>query len=229
MLTSQVDERHIPSFRIMHQGKDTVGEGAQEDHHYPFAGKENPKVWMVYHAFAGHGARSAEARLSATGFRRQNRRGVITERAPPLPPLETSGWGKQEKKAEIYLARVNWLQDGSLFAQVENRAQTELRLLRLDAQTGAATTLLVEKSKIWVNLHHLLRPLPAAPARQQVRTKQPQQQQQDGTFSFIWASERSGFMHLYLYEYVPGADEAVEIRQITSGEWVVEYVVGVDQ
>lgn len=41
---AQVDERHIPSFRIMHQGKEDVGEGAQEDHHYPFAGKENPKV-----------------------------------------------------------------------------------------------------------------------------------------------------------------------------------------
>lgn len=40
----QVDERHIPSFRIMHQGKDTVGDGAQEDHHYPFSGKANPKV-----------------------------------------------------------------------------------------------------------------------------------------------------------------------------------------
>lgn len=47
--------------------------------------------------------------------------------------------------------------------------------------------------------------------------------------SFIWASERSGFMHLYLYKYVPGASEAVEVRQITSGEWVVEFVVGVDQ
>lgn len=51
----------------------------------------------------------------------------------------------------------------------------------------------------------------------------------DGSFSFIWASERSGFMHLYLYKYVPGADRAVEVRQITSGEWVVEFVVGVDQ
>lgn len=43
----QVDERHIPSFRIMHQGKDKVGEGAQEDHHYPFAGKANPKVLVM--------------------------------------------------------------------------------------------------------------------------------------------------------------------------------------
>lgn len=62
---------------------------------------------------------------------------------------------------EIYLARVNWLQDGSLCAQVQNRAQTQLRLLRLDARTGEPTTLVKEKSSIWVNLHHLLRSLPA--------------------------------------------------------------------
>lgn len=36
-------------------------------------------------------------------------------------------------------------------------------------------------------------------------------------------------MHLYLYQYMPGADHAVEMRQITSGEWVVESVVGIDQ
>ena len=51
----------------------------------------------------------------------------------------------------------------------------------------------------------------------------------DGSFMFLWASERTGFMHLYLYRYVPGAQSAVEVRQVTSGDWVVESVVGVDQ
>lgn len=51
----------------------------------------------------------------------------------------------------------------------------------------------------------------------------------DGSFMFIWASERTGFMHLYLYQYLPGADSAVEMRAITSGDWVVESIVGVDQ
>lgn len=74
---------------------------------------------------------------------------------------EADGGAGKGMEEEIYLARVNWLQDGSLCAQVQNRAQTELRLLRLDAQTGAPTTLVVEKSRIWVNLHHLLRSLPA--------------------------------------------------------------------
>ena len=40
----EVDETHIPIYRILHLGEDQVGEGAQEDHHYPFAGKENVRV-----------------------------------------------------------------------------------------------------------------------------------------------------------------------------------------
>ena len=38
----QSDESHIPQYRIVHQGNDAVGAGAQEDHHYPFAGEDNP-------------------------------------------------------------------------------------------------------------------------------------------------------------------------------------------
>ena len=40
----EVDETHIPVYRIMHQGKDALGEAAQEDHHYPFAGQPNARV-----------------------------------------------------------------------------------------------------------------------------------------------------------------------------------------
>ena len=40
----EVDETHIPVYRIVHQGKDTIGEGAQEDHRYPFAGQPNARV-----------------------------------------------------------------------------------------------------------------------------------------------------------------------------------------
>jgi dipeptidyl-peptidase-4 len=41
---TEVDETHIPIYRIVHQGSDTVGEGAQEDHRYPFAGADNAHV-----------------------------------------------------------------------------------------------------------------------------------------------------------------------------------------
>jgi dipeptidyl-peptidase-4 len=41
----QVDESHIPQYRIMHLGSDDPHtDDAQEDHRYPFAGEANPKV-----------------------------------------------------------------------------------------------------------------------------------------------------------------------------------------
>lgn len=41
---TEVDERRIPIYRIMHQGKNATGEAAQEDHRYPFAGAANASV-----------------------------------------------------------------------------------------------------------------------------------------------------------------------------------------
>jgi len=40
----EADETHIPAYRIVHQGKDAVGQGAEEDHRYPFAGEPNARV-----------------------------------------------------------------------------------------------------------------------------------------------------------------------------------------
>lgn len=102
-----------------------------------------------------------------------------------------------------YLARVDWLPDGTLTAQIENRTQTSLELVRFD-QHGNRTRLLRETSDIWINLHDLFRPLT------------------DGRF--IWASERTGFRHLYLYSGDGGL-----IRPLTEGERMVDAVVTVDE
>ena len=50
---TEVDETHIPIYRIVHQGSDAVGEGAQEDHRYPFAGAENAHVRLGVVPVAG--------------------------------------------------------------------------------------------------------------------------------------------------------------------------------
>jgi dipeptidyl-peptidase-4 len=172
----EVDERHIPLYRIVHQGKATIGEGAQEDHRYPFAGRDNAHV----------------------------RLGVI-----PLQGGEVV-WMDLGPEQDIYLARVQWLPDGRLSAQVENRTQTQLDLLRFDPQTGQAQLLLREVNETWINLHDLFTPLKAG----------------EGAYSggFIWGSERDGFMHLYLYE-----QEGQLMRQITQGEWMVVGLEAVDQ
>lgn len=99
---------------------------------------------------------------------------------------------------DCYLARVSWLPSGELLAQVENRQQTSLDLVRLSPSTGAATSVMREENETWVNLHHMFTPL-------------------SGEEGFIWASERTGYRHLYVY----GWDGQLK-RALTSGEWEVE-------
>ena len=53
----EADETHIPLYRIMHQGKDSTGEDAQEEHRYPFAGAENARVRLAVVARAGEAPR----------------------------------------------------------------------------------------------------------------------------------------------------------------------------
>ena len=50
---TEVDETHIPVYRIVHQGKDATGDDAQEDHRYPFAGAANAKVRLAVVPAAG--------------------------------------------------------------------------------------------------------------------------------------------------------------------------------
>jgi dipeptidyl-peptidase-4 len=106
----------------------------------------------------------------------------------------------------IYLARVNWLRDSKHVAiQRLNRAQTELDLLVADASSGASHVLLTEKDAYWINVGNELYFL------------------KDGK-RFLWASERSGYRHLYLY----GLD-GKEIAQLTKGNWEVTALNAVDE
>ncbi len=172
---TEVDETHIPAYRIVHQGSDAVGEGAYEDHRYPFAGAANARV----------------------------RLGVV-----PVAGGEQR-WLDLGRDDDCYLARVEWMPDTTLVAQVEDRAQTRLQLLRLDPVTGERHELLTETSDLWINLHDLFRPLE--------RTRG-----MDG--GFVWGSERTGFRHLYLCD---GAGTVV--RALTQGEWMVDSLEGVDE
>ena len=166
----EVDESHIPIYRIVHQGSGDMGPSTREDHRYPFAGQPNARV----------------------------RLGIVSTSS------HDTVWMDLGDNEDIYLARVTWMPDGSLCAQIENREQTGLDLVRFDISTGVRATLLTETSDVWINLQDMFRPL------------------DDG--GFVWASERSGFMHLYLYDANGNL-----VRQLTNGEWVVDSLEGVNQ
>lgn len=132
----EVDEAHIPIYRIMHQGIADPHE--QEEHRYPFAGAANPKVRL---GVVPGPACSAEAGNGAVWF-----------------DIEVP-FG-----ADCYLARVQWAADGAaegpvLLAQVQSRDQCSVALLKLDPRTGGSTTVLTETNSAWINLHYMLRPL----------------------------------------------------------------------
>lgn len=102
-----------------------------------------------------------------------------------------------------YVARVGWTPAGDVIVQIQSRDQQRLDIVRFDPDTGGGRLLWTETSDVWINLHDHLRCL------------------DDG--SFLWSSERSGFRHLELR----GPDGAL-LRTLTSGEWVVTAVAGVD-
>lgn len=107
---------------------------------------------------------------------------------------------------DIYLVRADWSADGKTLAyQRQTRDQKRLDLVAVDAATLAQRTLLTETSPTWVSIHNDLRFLKNCQA-------------------FIWASERSGRNHLYLYDL-----NGKLINPISSGEWGVDNVLAVDE
>ncbi|HEY1613585.1 MAG TPA: S9 family peptidase [Rhizomicrobium sp.] len=107
--------------------------------------------------------------------------------------------------ADFYLARVAWAKDGSvLYAQRLSRDQRRLDVLACDPARGKCHAILSETSPHWIELSDDFRPLKSG--------------------DFLWSSERSGFRHLYLY-----SRDGTLKRQVTSGNWPVAAIDGVDE
>jgi dipeptidyl aminopeptidase/acylaminoacyl peptidase len=104
---------------------------------------------------------------------------------------------------------VRWDGDSSRFTFLFNqRGHQALRVIAVAAQTGAAKSIIDERSATFIDYsgkfyrHNL-----------------------DKTREIIWMSERDGWNHLYLYD----ADSGAVKNQITKGEWVVRNVDFVDE
>ncbi len=112
-------------------------------------------------------------------------------------------WADFNKIPYEYLVRVKWLPDSKQLAvETLNRAQTELNLYFVDIASGQPTHILKETDPGWVNIHDDLYFL------------------KDGQH-FIWASERDGYNHLYLYQM-----DGKLANQITKGLWSIHSAGG---
>ncbi|WP_443747370.1 DPP IV N-terminal domain-containing protein [Asticcacaulis solisilvae] len=106
---------------------------------------------------------------------------------------------------DVYLARVNWSADGkTLYVQRLSRDQKTLDLLAVDPNTGKSQVTLSETSDSWVELNDDFKLLKSG--------------------GFLWASERDGNKHIYLYD-----TSGKLVRQVTHGDWPVDHISDVNE
>ncbi len=110
-----------------------------------------------------------------------------------------------------------WRNDNRAFTfEYNQRGHQVYRIIEVDAQTGKARAVISEESKTFIYYNNLGSGLSAG--------RKYRLDVNDGK-EIIWASERDGWEHLYLYDGVTGAVK----NQITKGEWLVRGVDRVDE
>ncbi|MBR1784716.1 MAG: S9 family peptidase [Bacteroidales bacterium] len=116
-----------------------------------------------------------------------------------------------------YLPRFQWTKaDGLLAVMRMNRLQNHMELLLVDAATLDVMPLYEEKSDSYVEVPdtwHFLEPKAKKGKKASVQDMQ-----------FIISSERDGYRHLYLYDLM-----GRQLQQVTSGDWEVCGVCGIDE
>ena len=106
------------------------------------------------------------------------------------------------------LGRYRWSRDSkSLTYEYNKRGHQVYRIIRIDAETGEQKIIVNEEAETFIDYSG----------------KKYRYDVNDGK-EIIWASERDGWNHLYLYDGLSGKVK----NQITKGEWVVRDVVNVD-
>lgn len=112
------------------------------------------------------------------------------------------------EETDIYLPRIYWTNDANTLAYLRlNRLQNQLDLFYANVQTGASQLILREEAKTYVDLN----------SNDDLRFL-------EGNKGFIRTSEQDGYKHIYHHD-----NQGKLIRQITSGNWEVTNLVGIDE
>lgn len=124
--------------------------------------------------------------------------------------LESSNTVKMDAGSDpdIYLPRIYWTGNAEKLAFIRlNRLQNQMDLFHADVFSGNSTLILHEEAATYVDLNY-----------------NDNLQYLSDNKSFITTSERDGFKHIYHYDM-----DGKLIRQLTSGNWEVSTLVGVDE
>jgi dipeptidyl-peptidase 4 len=110
-------------------------------------------------------------------------------------------WCDLSDYAELYITKVSWGNE-QVAAEILTRDHRKLTLYTFDPATGTATKLIEDSGEPWLNHDGCTRFLKSG--------------------EILWASEQSGYRHLYLYR-------DGQRRALTSGDWLITDLAGLDE
>ncbi len=121
-------------------------------------------------------------------------------------------WLDPDVTGEYLVPRIYWTSDPNTLAVVTlDRQQSHLQLFFFDVRSGERRLVMEERSEAWIDvfdffvqvLHYFYFP--------------------EGVEEFFWISDRDGYNHVYRFAY-----DGRLLNQVTSGNWVVTRIEGID-
>ncbi len=111
-------------------------------------------------------------------------------------------------ESDVYLPRIYWAGDSQTLAFIRlNRLQNQMDLFHADSDNGESELILNETADTYVDLNY-----------------NDNLQYLNDEKGFIRTSEQEGFKHIYHHDM-----DGNLIRQVTSGQWEVTELIGVDE
>ncbi|MCO5947199.1 S9 family peptidase [Mucilaginibacter flavidus] len=121
-------------------------------------------------------------------------------------------WLTPDETGDFYIPRIYWTSTPDVIALMTlNRAQNHMKLYFFNVKTGDHHVVLEEQNKTWVaifNFYTNVNDMIYFPEKSK---------------EFFWVSDRSGYYHIYRYGY-----DGKQINQVTSGNWDMIKVTGID-
>ncbi|MGN6180240.1 MAG: S9 family peptidase [Mucilaginibacter sp.] len=121
-------------------------------------------------------------------------------------------WLQPDETGDFYIPRIYWTSDPDVLAMLTlNRAQNDLKVYFFNVKTGEHKVVMEEKNSTWVaisNFYTNVNDMIYFPEK---------------TREFFWVSDRSGYYHIYRYNY-----DGKLINQVTKGDWDMIKVSGIN-
>lgn len=121
-------------------------------------------------------------------------------------------WLTTDETGDFYIPRIYWTSNPDVLAVMTlNRAQNHMKLYFFNVKTGEHHVVLEEQNTTWVAIFDFY-------TNVNDMVYFPEKSKE-----FFWVSDRSGYYHIYRYNY-----DGKLIGQVTKGDWDMIKVTGID-